>query len=110
MNVGIPPRSLNQRLPAAEDAPTANAASSLLKPVAISRQNSRSTSRRSDGFPGDFIGALPVNSFIHPAGLPINTSTINVLLGPVESSLRSLIRVNYPSLSRCPAIDRHAQR
>jgi hypothetical protein len=85
MNVDIPPRSLNHRLPAAWDAPTANAASSLLKPLAISRQNKRSTSRRSDGFPGDFISALPVNSFIHPAGLPINTSTIKVLQRPVES-------------------------
>ena len=36
--------------------------------------------------PGDFIGALPVNSLIHPAGLPINTSTITMLRGPVESS------------------------
>ena len=87
MNVGIPPRSRNHRLPAAWDAPTANAASSLLKPLAISRQNSRSTSRRSDGFPGDFIGALPVNSVIHPAGLPIHTSTIKVLRRPVESAL-----------------------
>src|ERR1700704_1025691 len=86
MNVGIPPRSLNHRLPAAEDAPTANAASSLLEPFAISRQNKRPTSRRNDGFPGDFIGALPVNSLIHPAGLPIETSTIEVLRGPVESS------------------------
>jgi transposase InsO family protein len=35
----------------------------------------------------DFIGALPVNAVIHPAGLPINTtSTITVLRGPVESS------------------------
>jgi hypothetical protein len=84
MNVGIPPRSLNQRLPAAWEAPTATAASSLLRPLAISCQNNRSTSRRSDGFPGDFIGALPVNSVIHPAGLPITTSTINVLRRPVE--------------------------
>jgi hypothetical protein len=92
MNVGIPPRSLNQRLPAADDAPTANAASSLLSPLAISRQNSRSTSRRCVGCPGDFIGALPVNSLIHPAGLPIiNTSTIKVLRGPVESSLNPAI-------------------
>jgi hypothetical protein len=45
----------------------------------------RSTSRRSDGFPGD-IGALPVNSFIHPPDLPINTSTIKVLQQPVEPS------------------------
>jgi hypothetical protein len=86
MNVGIPPRSRNHRLPAAWDAPTANAAPSLLEPFAISCQNNRSTSRRSDGFPGDFIGALPVNSVIHPAGLPINTSTIKVLRRPVESS------------------------
>ena len=86
MNVGMPPRSLNQRLPAAADAPTASAASSLLKPLTISRQNSRSTSRRSDGFPGDFIGALPVSSRIHPAGLPIDTSTIKVLRRPVESA------------------------
>ncbi len=87
MNVGIPPRSLNHRLPAACEAPTASAASSLLEPFAISRQNNRSTSRRSDGFPGDFIGALPVSSFIHPAGLPINTSTIKVLRRPVGSKL-----------------------
>jgi hypothetical protein len=35
MNVGIPPRSLNHRLPAACEAPTASAASSLLNPLAI---------------------------------------------------------------------------
>ncbi len=86
MNVGIPPRSLNHRLPAACEAPTANAASVLLNPLAISRQNSLSTSRGCVGCPGDFIGALPVNSLIHPAGLPIHTSTIKVLRGPVESA------------------------
>jgi hypothetical protein len=52
--------------------------------LAISRQNERSTSRRSDGAPGDFIGDLPVNSFIHPAGLPIGTSELEVLRRPVE--------------------------
>ena len=87
MNVGIPPRSLNHRLPAACEAPTANAASSLLDPLAISRQNDRSTSRRNDGFPGDFIGALPVNSVIHPSGLPIATLLNQVLRPPVESAL-----------------------
>jgi hypothetical protein len=55
-------------------------------PLAISRQNSRSTSLRCDGAPGDFIGDRPVNSFIHPAGLPINTSIIEVLQRPVEST------------------------
>jgi hypothetical protein len=56
-------------------------------PVAISRQNSRSTSLRSDGAPGDFIGDLPVNSVIHPAGLPIDTSIVEVLRRPVEFAL-----------------------
>jgi hypothetical protein len=93
MNVGIPPRSLNHRLPAAEEAPTASAASSLLNPLAISHQNPRSMSRRCIGCPGDFIGALPVNSCIHPAGLPIHTSIIKVLQGPVESS-------QYPAISK----------
>ena len=55
-----------------------------MSPLAIARQNRRSTSRRSDGFPGDFIGARPVNVFIHPAGLPIGTSTLEVLQRPVE--------------------------
>lgn len=93
MKVGMPPRSWNQRLPAACDAPTAIAASSLVSPLAISRQNSRSASRRSDGFPGDFIGALPVSAFIHPAGLPINTSKIEVLRRPVESTFSAAVRV-----------------
>src|SRR3712207_5674382 len=86
LSAGIPPRSRNQREPAACDAPTATAASSLVRPLAISRQNPRSTSRRRDGAPGDFIAALPVNAFIHPAGLPTHTSTLEVLRGPLESA------------------------
>src|SRR5512144_2168158 len=86
MNVAIPPRSRNHRTPAAADAPTAIAASSLLSPFAISCQNKRSTSRRSDGAPGDFIGELPVSSFIHPAGLPIATPLDQVLQRPLESA------------------------
>jgi hypothetical protein len=95
MNVGMPPRSRNHRLPAACDAPTVTAASSLVTPRPISRQNLRSTSRRSVGFPGDFIEDLPVNAFIHPAGLPINTSTIKVLRRPVESALRAAIGADH---------------
>src|SRR5439155_24222361 len=93
MNNGIPPRCRNQRPPTGCDTPTAIAASSLLSPRAISRQNRRSTSRRSDGFPGDFIGDLPVNAFIHPAGRPINTSRLEVLRRPVESTLTAVIGV-----------------
>jgi hypothetical protein len=85
MNVGMPPRSRNQRAPAACDTPANVAATSLVHPVAISRQNARSVSRRNDGFPGDFITGLPVATFIQPAGLPIATSRIEVLRRPVES-------------------------
>ena len=88
----MPPPCRNHRLPAACDTPTAIAASSLVTPLAISRQNSRSTSRRCDGAPGDLISDRPVNSFIHPAGLPINTSTIEVLRRPVESAQFTSVR------------------
>src|SRR5215213_4862959 len=90
---GMPPRCRNQRHPTADATPTAAAASSVVTPVAITRQNARSTSRRCAGAPGDFIGDRPVNSFIHPAGLPINTSKIRVLRRPVESALRPVVGV-----------------
>jgi transposase InsO family protein len=54
--------------------------------LAISRQNARCTSRRNDGRPGDFIADRPVNATIHPAGLPIDTSTITALRRPLEST------------------------
>src|SRR4051795_7327855 len=85
-SVAIPPRSRNHRTPAADDTPTAAAASSLLRPLAISRQNRRSTLRRCDGLPGDFIAERPVNAVIQPAGLPIATPHIEVLRRPVESA------------------------
>src|SRR5215208_4310376 len=85
-NVAIPPRSRNHRTPAAEDTPTAAAASSVLRPLAISRQNHRSTSRRCEGLPGDFIAERPVNSVIQPAGLPIAAPLIEVLRRPRESA------------------------
>ena len=40
-------------------------ASTLVSPLVISRQNHRSTSRRSAGAPGDFIRDLPVNAADH---------------------------------------------
>src|SRR4051794_40012835 len=85
-NVAIPPRSRNHRTPAAEETPTACAASSLPRPFAISRQNHRSTSRRCDGLPGDFIAERPMSSFIQPAGLPITTPRLKVLRRPRESA------------------------
>jgi len=101
MNVGIPPRSRNHRLPAADDAPTASAASSLLNPAATRCQNNRSTSRRNDGAPGDFNGALPVNSIIHPAGLPITTLRHRALRRPLESA-------QYTSEDFADALQAHA--
>jgi hypothetical protein len=59
--------------------------------LAISRQNARCTSRRDDGRPGDFIGDRPVNSCIHPAGLPINPSLSKALRRPVESTLTAVV-------------------
>ncbi len=82
----MPPPCRNHLPPAAWDTPTAAAASSASSPFAISRQNRRSTSRRSAGAPGDFIGDRPVNVAIHPAGLPIDTSENEVLQRPVESA------------------------
>jgi hypothetical protein len=52
------------------------------------------TSRRSDGAPGERIADRPVNASIHPAGLPIaNTSTLEVLRRPVESTQVAAHRV-----------------
>ena len=36
--------------------------------------------------PGDFIAERPVNSFIHPAGLPIATPHVKALRRPLESA------------------------
>ena len=58
---------------------------------------------RSDGAPGDFIGDRPVNSFIHPAGLPINTSQVKVLQRPLEPE-------QYLSVEYSTALARHGMR
>ena len=86
MNNGIPLRCRNQREPTTGDSPTASAAFSLVIPVAFCTQNSLSISRRCEGAPGECSASLPVNCFIHPAGLPINTSWLEVLRRPVESA------------------------
>lgn len=58
--------------PGGDDTPTLVAASSVDRPHSISFQNSRSMLRRVFGAPGEIIPDRPVNSFNHPAGLPIN--------------------------------------
>jgi putative transposase len=81
---GMPPRSRNQRAPTGPDVPHARAASSLDNPSAIFTQNSRSTSRRIGGRPGDRIAGRPVSVTIHPGGLPIQHLRHEVLRRPVE--------------------------
>lgn len=72
-------------MPTAVDTQTPCAAFSLVMPVAISTQNSRSISLRSDGAPGERIAPRLVNFGIHPAGRR-NTS-IKVLRRPYEFAL-----------------------
>src|SRR3954465_10582966 len=91
----MPPGCRNPRPPTADAPPTASAAASVVTPVATTRQNARSTSRRCAGAPGDFIGDRPVNALIHPAGLPINTPTTRVLRRPVESALGPAVGVEH---------------
>jgi SH3-like domain-containing protein len=55
--------------------------------------------------PGDFIGALPVNPCIHPAGLPMNTSTIKVLRRPVESAVDPPIQVETATWAKAGQLD-----
>jgi hypothetical protein len=89
----MPPRSLNQREPTGPDTPQATAASSLVNPCAMLTQNNRSKSRRIGGHPGERIPGRPVRATIHPSGLPIDTSVIEVLRRPVESTERPFISV-----------------
>ncbi len=75
-----------------------------MTPVAISSQNSRSSSQRCDGAPGEFIGDRPVNSFLHPVGLPINSLLIEVLRPPIESS--QYLSIRYTQwLAECSVVN-----
>ena len=96
-------------MPTAWDTPTAAAARSLVIPVATTRQNSLSTSLRCAGDPGDFIGARPVSSLIHPAGLPIDTSIIKLLRRPLEFALRAVVGVDDAARCRTAILDGHVE-
>lgn len=58
--------------------------------------------------PGDFIAELPVNAFIHAAGLPINTFRIEVLRGPVEFTryTSGRFRSAFAGHGMCPSVGR----
>src|SRR4051794_10042385 len=90
----MPPPWRNHRDPTGPDTPTAVAASSLETPVAISRQNLRSTSRGGEGRPGDRIAGRPVCCAVRPVGHAIDhTSIIEVLRRPRESAGRASVGV-----------------
>src|SRR5690606_8967276 len=97
----MPPAWRNQRLPTGTDTPTFSAASAVLMPLAIRRQNCRCTAREGSGRPGERIGGRNARSARHwrraPSGTSIvfadqyfvailNTSTVKVLRRPVESA------------------------
>jgi transposase InsO family protein len=85
VTVGIPPPSRNQRTPTGSDTPASSAASVELNPSAIANQNTTRSPRAAiPGRPGDRNGSRPVNSFIHPAGLPITRLLDQALRRPVE--------------------------
>ncbi len=93
----MPPPCRNSRLPTGSDTPQASAASAVLNPSAILRQNSRTISRRTGGRPGERIAGRPDVVSIHPAERPIeHPLDLRVLLPPVEPSLSSLEEKVFP--------------
>jgi hypothetical protein len=62
---GIPPAWRNHRVPTGTDTPTPADASTVVTPVAISRQNSRCTARDGSGRPGERIGGRNARSAAH---------------------------------------------
>ncbi|MGY4408421.1 hypothetical protein ACVWW4_000157 [Bradyrhizobium sp. LB7.1] len=82
----MPPAFRNNLLPTGSDNPASSAASSLLSPAAIARQNLFCSSRpATDGRPGDGNGARPDRA---DRRLPtfIATSNLPVLRRPFESA------------------------
>src|SRR3954451_21893038 len=106
----MPPRWRNHRDPTGPDTPTATAASSLLMPSAILAQNTRSTSRRGGGRPGERIGGRPVPVDIHAAVRPnVTPLLIGVLRRPLESALHAVIGVDDRARRRSAGVDGHAE-
>ena len=89
-SVAIPPRSRNHRLPAAEETPTARAASSLLRPSAISRQNHSSILAPMRRLARRLHRRTPRQLLHPPSRPPIATPHIEVLRRPRESALRPI--------------------
>ncbi|MGY3464725.1 hypothetical protein ACVW0I_001596 [Bradyrhizobium sp. LM6.11] len=90
---GMPPAFRNNLLPTGSDNPASSAASSLLNPAAIARQNLFCSLRpATEGRPGDGNGARPDRSDLRLTTF-IATSKLRVLRRPFESALAALIGV-----------------
>jgi hypothetical protein len=90
---GMPPAFRNNLVPTGWDTPAWSAASSLLSPVAIARQNLFCSSRpATGGRPGDGNEARPDRADRRLA-MFIATSNFRVLRRPFESALAALIGV-----------------
>src|SRR3954453_1308051 len=80
----IPPACRNQRIPTGADTPTSAAASTVVVPDAIRRQNSRCTALDGSGRPGERLGAAnpPFAAPCRPA--PAGASGVGFLVRPTQ--------------------------
>src|SRR3954467_3288545 len=87
----MPPAFRNHLVPTGCDTPASSAASSLLSPVAIARQNLICSSRpAAGGRPGEGNGARPDRADRRFRML-IATSNFRVLRRPLESALSTMV-------------------
>ncbi|MCS3453927.1 hypothetical protein M2192_009434 [Bradyrhizobium elkanii USDA 61] len=103
---GMPPAFRNHLVPTGCDTPASSAASSLLSPPAIARQNRFCSSRpAADGRPGDGNGARPDRADRRFRML-IATSTSRVLRRPPESAQVALKGSLQPQTTFVPGLCR----
>src|SRR4051812_30273837 len=106
---GMPPAFRNNLLPTGCDNPASSAASSLLNPAAIARQNLFCSSRpATEGRPGDGNGARPDRADLRPTTF-IATSKLLVLRRPFESALAAAIGMMQQRVRLASSPDRHHQ-
>ena len=104
---GMPPAFRNHLVPTGCDTPASSAASSLLSPPAIARQNRFCSSRpAADGRPGDGNGARPDRADRRFRML-IATSTSRALRRPPESAQVALKGSLQPQTTFVPGLCRN---
>ncbi|MGY4592810.1 putative transposase [Bradyrhizobium sp. GM22.5] len=107
---GMPPAFRNNLLPTGCDNPASSAASSLLNPAAIARQNLFCSSRpATEGRPGDGNGARPDRADLRLTTF-IATSKLLVLRRPFESAQYASTEYRQALQRRLPAFDEPQSR